>query len=115
MVRRPGKVVLLLGGSVLTTLAYLLALYFCVVAFGGGLALATVGAVYLVGSAVASAAPTPGGLGAMEAALIGGLVAAGLSNEVAVPAVFLFRLATFWLPILPGWLCFEWLQRHDYV
>ena len=75
-------------------------------AFGGGLPFATVGAVYLVGSAVASAAPTPGGLGAMEAALIGGLVAAGLANDVAVPAVFLFRLATFWLPILPGWLSF---------
>ena len=76
---------------------------------------ATVGAVYLVGSAVASAAPTPGGLGALEAALIGGFVAAGLSNDVAVPAVFLFRLATFWLPILPGWICFTWLQRRDYL
>ena len=77
--------------------------------------MATVGAVYLVGSAVASAAPTPGGVGVVEAALISGLVAAGLDNAVAVPAVFLFRLATFWLPILPGWLSFTWLQRHDYL
>ena len=51
----------------------------------------------------------------MEATLIAGLVAAGLDNSVAVPAVFLFRLATFWLPILPGWLSFHWLQRHDYI
>jgi undecaprenyl-diphosphatase len=115
VVRRPGKLALLLGGSIFTTIAYLLALYFCVAAFGGGVTLATVGAVYLVGAAVANAAPTPGGLGAMEAALIAGLVAAGLDNSVAVPAVFLFRLATFWLPILPGWLSFEWLQRRDYV
>ncbi len=115
VLRRPGKVALLIGGSIFTTVSYLLALYFCVVAFGGGVPLATVGAIYLVGSAVANAAPTPGGLGAMEAALIGGLVAAGLDNSVAVPAVFLFRLATFWLPILPGWLSFHWLQRHDYV
>ena len=93
----------------------MLAAYFSVVAFGGHLPFATVGAVYLVGSAVASAAPTPGGLGAVEAALIGGFVAAGLSNDVAVPAVFLFRLATFWLPILPGWICFTWLQRRDYL
>ena len=95
-------------------MAYLLAVYFSIAAFGGGLPLATVGAVYLVAAAVASAAPTPGGLGALEAALISGLVAAGLDNSVAVPAVFLFRLATFWLPILPGWVCFRWLQRHDY-
>lgn len=115
VVRRPTKVAELLGGSVVLTVGYLLSLYFAVEAFGGGLPLATVGAVYLVGSAVASAAPTPGGLGAMEAALIAGLVAAGLDNAVAVPAVFLYRLATFWLPILPGWLCFTWLQRHDHL
>jgi undecaprenyl-diphosphatase len=100
---------------VLVTTTYLLALYFSTVAFGSGLPLATVGAVYLVGSAVASAAPTPGGLGAVEAALIGGLVAAGMENSVAVPAVFLFRLCTFWLPILPGWLCFTWLQRTEHI
>ncbi|HTN80666.1 MAG TPA: lysylphosphatidylglycerol synthase transmembrane domain-containing protein, partial [Acidimicrobiales bacterium] len=115
VVRRPSKLALLLGGSVLVTVTYLLSLYFSISAFGGGLPFATVGAVYLVGSAVATAAPTPGGLGAMEAALIGGLVAAGLDNAIAVPAVFLFRLATFWLPILPGWLCFSWLRRDEYI
>jgi undecaprenyl-diphosphatase len=115
VLRRPGKVVLLIGGSVLVTFAYLATLYFSVEAFGGGLPFATVGAVFLVGSAVAQAAPTPGGLGAMEAALIAGLVAAGLDNTIAVPAVFLYRLFTFWVPTLPGWLSFQWLQRHDYL
>jgi undecaprenyl-diphosphatase len=115
VLRRPSKVVLLLGGSMLVTLAYLTTLYFSVEAFGGGLPFATVGAVFLVGSAVAQAAPTPGGLGAVEAALIAGLVAAGLDNTVAVPAVFLYRLFTFWIPILPGWLCFQWLERHEYL
>ena len=115
VVRRPTKVVALIGGSTLTRMGYLVALYVSVLAFGGGLPLATVGAVYLVGSAVASAAPTPGGLGAIEAALVGGLVAAGLETAVAVPAVFLFRLATFWLPILPGWSSFRWLQRREYL
>jgi undecaprenyl-diphosphatase len=74
-----------------------------------------VGAVYLAGAAIAAAAPTPGGLGALEAALIAGLVAAGMDHTVAVPAVFLYRLATFWLPILPGWAAFAWLRRSDYV
>src|SRR6185503_13952703 len=115
VVRRPSKLLLLFGGSVLLSMANMLALYFSIAAFGGGLPLATVGAVYLVAAAVASAAPTPGGLGALEAALIAGLVAAGLDSEVAVPAVFLFRLATYWLPILPGWIGFTWLQRHDYL
>ena len=50
---------------------------------------------------------------AVEVALVGGLVAAGLDNAVAVPAVFLFRLFTFWVPVLPGWLAFQWLERND--
>ncbi len=115
VLRRPVKVAMLLGGSILLTLAYLTTLYFSIQAFGGGLAFATIGAVFLVGSAVAQAAPTPGGLGAVEAALIGGLVAAGLDNSIAVPAVFLYRLFTFWLPVVPGWLSFTWLQRNDYL
>jgi uncharacterized membrane protein YbhN (UPF0104 family) len=27
--------------------------------------------------------------------------------------VLLFRLLTFWLPVLPGWAAFTYLQRHD--
>jgi hypothetical protein len=30
-------------------------------------------------------------------------------TTVAVPAVFLYRLLMFWVPILPGWLAFQWL------
>lgn len=115
VLRRPGKVALLLGGSMLVTFSYLTTLYFSIAAFGGGLAFATVGAVFFVGSAIAQAAPTPGGLGAVEAALIAGLVAAGLDNKIAVPAVFLYRLFTFWVPILPGWLAFQWLETNEYI
>ena len=86
VLRRPGKVALLLGGSILVTFSYLTTLYFSIAAFGGGLAFATVGAVFLVGSAIAQAAPTPGGLGAVEAALIAGLVAAGLDNTDRRPS-----------------------------
>jgi undecaprenyl-diphosphatase len=115
VLRRPGKVALLVGGSALVTFFYLTTLYFSIEAFGGGLAFATVGAVFLVGSAIAQAAPTPGGLGAVEAALIAGLVAAGLDNTIAVPAVFLYRLFTFWVPIIPGWFAFHWLEHHEYI
>ena len=52
---------------------------------------------------------------ALEAAVIAGLVSAGMADTAAVPAVFLFRIATFWLPILPGWIAFNHLRRQDYV
>jgi glycosyltransferase 2 family protein len=113
--RSPGKLALLLVGSAVVTLSYLICLYFSTRAFGGDLSLATVGAVFLLGSAIAAAAPTPGGLGALEAAVIAGLVAAGMDHTIAVPAVFLYRLATFWLPILPGWAAFSWLRRSEFV
>jgi undecaprenyl-diphosphatase len=111
--KQPMKVIGLFGGSIFLTLTYILALVFAIQAFGGGLPVATIGAVYLVGSAVATAAPTPGGIGAVEAALIAGLTAAGLDKTVAVPAVFLFRLTTFWLPVLPGWIALTRLERRD--
>lgn len=109
----PSKVALLLGGSVLVTLSYVVAFNFSARAFDIDLRFATIGAVYLIGSAIATAAPTPGGLGAAEAALIGGLIAVGVGKDEAVPAVFLFRLATFWVPILPGYVAFSWLRRTE--
>jgi uncharacterized membrane protein YbhN (UPF0104 family) len=33
----------------------------------------------------------------------------------AVSAVLLYRLATYWLPVAPGWLCWRALLRRGYV
>ena len=81
------------------TLCYILCLDTCVRAFGGSLALTSAAVVYLTGSALGSLVPTPGGLGAVEAALSAGLTATGLAAATAVSAVLLFRLLTFWLPV----------------
>jgi uncharacterized protein (TIRG00374 family) len=87
-------------------LAYIVALFASVPAFDAPVSVAVAGAVYLTGTAVASAAPMPGGVGAVEAALIAGLMATGVPSDQAVPAVLVYRVATFWLPVLPGWLAF---------
>ena len=106
----PLKMLALFGGSLAITMSYVFALWYSIAAFGGGLGFVAVTAVYLTGSALAQVAPTPGGIGAAEAALIAGLTAFGLDAAVAVPAVFLFRVATFWLPILPGYLAYKRLE-----
>jgi uncharacterized membrane protein YbhN (UPF0104 family) len=111
----PVKLGLLLGGSALITLAYIAGLAASVQAFGGGPGLVVIGAVYLAAAALAAAAPTPGGLGAIEAALVAGLTGVGMQPGPAVSAVLLYRLATYWLPVLPGWLCWRFLQRRGYV
>jgi glycosyltransferase 2 family protein len=111
----PVKLGLLFGGSALITLAYIAGLDASVQAFGGGPGLIALGAVYLAAAALAAAAPTPGGLGAIEAALVAGLTGVGMPAGPAVSAVLLYRLATYWLPVLPGWLCWRSLQHREYV
>jgi uncharacterized membrane protein YbhN (UPF0104 family) len=51
-------------------------------------------------------------LGAVEAALTAGLTAAGLDGGVALSAVLLYRLVTFWIPTVPGYWAFTWLTKR---
>lgn len=114
--RQPAKMIELFGGSAIITMGYITALAASVEAVipsGGGPAFTSLALVYLVGTVVSSIAPTPGGIGAVEAALIAGLTAAGMPGATAVASVILFRLATFWLPLVPGWAALVLLQRSD--
>lgn len=114
VLQRPQKLVTGIGGMLLLTACFVMCLDASIRAFGDGstsLSIASVAVVFLAGNALGSAAPTPGGVGAVEASLTLGLIAVGLPKEVAAPAVLLFRLLTLWLPVLPGWLAFNQLTR----
>ncbi|MFF7158365.1 lysylphosphatidylglycerol synthase domain-containing protein [Streptomyces sp. NPDC008139] len=111
VLQRPAKLITGIGGTLMLTVTFVICLDGCVRAFGGHLSYAAIAVVFLAGNALGSAAPTPGGVGAVELALTGGLIAAGLPKEVATPAVLFFRLLTFWLPVLPGWVSFHHLTR----
>jgi uncharacterized protein (TIRG00374 family) len=100
-----------IGANLLLTFGYLVAFIAALLALGAHPAILPAAVVYLAGNAVGSAAPTPGGLGAVEAVLTAGLTAIGIPAHEAIPAVLVFRVATFWLPIPAGWLSFELLQR----
>jgi len=110
----PRKLIEGIGGGLLLSLSYIACLSACVAAFGDSVPIAKIGVVYLTGSALGSIIPTPGGLGAVEAALTAGLTAAGVPGGIAVSAVLLFRLLTFWLPVPLGWVALHYLERkHD--
>ncbi|MFJ8332730.1 YbhN family protein [Streptomyces sp. NPDC094437] len=114
VLQRPQKLVTGIGGMLLLTACFVMCLDASIRAFGDettSLSIASVAVVFLAGNALGSAAPTPGGVGAVEATLTVGLIAIGLPKEVAAPAVLLFRLLTLWLPVLPGWLAFNHLSR----
>lgn len=117
VLQRPQKLVTGIGGMLLLTGCFVMCLDASIRAFGGGEAIsyASIAVVFLAGNALGSAAPTPGGMGAVETTLTLGLIAAGLEKEVAISAVLLFRLMTFWLPVLPGWISFNFLTRKEAI
>lgn len=108
---QPHRVATGLGASGLLTLAHIGAFACCVHAVGGNASILALTAVYLAASSAGSLVPTPGGVGAVESALISGLVAAGLSAQLATAAALLSRLLTVWLPALPGWWALRSLRR----
>ncbi len=115
LAREPRRLGLILLGCAGTTLGAALALWASVQAFGGHTTFVTVTVVTMVGGTLASAAPTPGGVGAVEAALIGGLAAFGVPASVAVPSVLLYRILTCWLPVFVGWPVMRWLTKNEMV
>ncbi|MCO5995200.1 lysylphosphatidylglycerol synthase transmembrane domain-containing protein [Actinoallomurus rhizosphaericola] len=115
VLQSPKKLATGLGGTLLLTAAFVACLDASIRAFGGSMSLTTVAVVFLTGNALGSAAPTPGGLGAVEGALSLGLTLAGLPAGTATSAVLLFRLHTFWLPVLPGWASLSYLQRKEAI
>jgi glycosyltransferase 2 family protein len=115
LAREPKRLALIVLGCAGTTLGAALALWVSVEAFGGHTSFVTVTVVTMVGGTLASAAPTPGGVGAVEAALIGGLAAFGVPAAIGVPSVLLYRVLTCWLPVFIGWPVMRWLTKNEMI
>jgi uncharacterized membrane protein YbhN (UPF0104 family) len=58
--------------------------------------------VFFIAHLLGTFAPTPGGVGVVEAGMTGALVAAGVDAPVALAAVLVYRFLTYVLPILFG-------------
>jgi len=111
LANQPRKLGTGIFGVLLLNLSYCACLVASVRAFTTDSSTAAIALVYLAGSIVGQAAPTPGGLGAVEAALAAGLTAAGIDPGIAISATLVFRLLTFWIPTIPGWFALQNLQR----
>jgi uncharacterized membrane protein YbhN (UPF0104 family) len=99
------------GASAALTLTHILAFAACVHAAGGQASLLTLAAIYLGAASAGSLVPTPGGIGAVETALIVGLTGSGVPLPVATAATALSRLVSVWLPAGPGWFAAARLRR----
>lgn len=67
--------------------------------------------VLSAGTLVGAAIPTPGGIGGVEAGMIAGTLAYGLSPADGLVTVVLYRGLTYWLPIIPGVVMFRRVKK----
>jgi uncharacterized membrane protein YbhN (UPF0104 family) len=112
LVHSPRRAGLLAASALATKVASVVALWSTVRAFDGHVPFMTIAAVFLVGAAVAGVAPTAGNVGALEPALAIGLSAAGGGASAMLAAVLVYRIITYWLPILPGLAALAALRRR---
>ena len=66
---------------------------------------------FFVGMA-ANLIPSPaGGVGSVDAGMIGAFVLFGVPSSVVFPAVLTYRVIAFWLPIPPGIVAYFQLRK----
>ncbi len=111
----PRKAVMLFGGNFLSQVLFALVLSAALHAYGSSLPLLQLILINSLASVVGGMAPVPGGMGVIEAGLIGGMTAAGVPQEIAVAATFTARACTAYLPPIWGWFALQWLRRNEYV
>ncbi len=115
LLRRPGKLTLLFGGATVSKLLTISTFIIACRAFDIDIGGAQLASAYMVATTIASAVPTPGGVGAVEAALVLVLQGLGVDEAVAWSATLLFRLISYWMPIIPGAIGLKWSERRDLV
>lgn len=106
------------GASLVHRLLDLLALWAAVWAVTGEMpwlragenatTMAGVALAFLTAKLAGSAQVTPGGLGTVEAAIIGPLVATGMTAVGATSAALIYRLISFALVTIIGWVIYFW-------
>ncbi len=81
-------------------------------AFGVEVPIAVVVQGFFLGM-VANLIPlAPAGVGAVDAGMIGAFVLFGIPEETVFPAILIYRLVAFWLPIPPGIVAFFQLRKR---
>lgn len=110
--RQPSKLVLSVLISFMLTLSNVVSLWLCCQALGVELSFLAVFVVFTFGIVIGTATPTPGGLGGVEAGLVGALVLQGVAAPLALAVALLYRLVSYWLGLFIGIVASLILQRR---
>jgi uncharacterized protein (TIRG00374 family) len=109
--RYPRRGALAVAGAVGFWAANIGTLWASFEAFGGGVAFGVLVQGFFVGMA-ANLIPSPvGGVGSVDAGMIAAFLLFGLPTGLVFPAVLVYRVMAFWLPIPPGIVAYFQLRR----
>lgn len=100
--QRPARLLQAVGLSFLLTLSNVVSLWLCCLALAVSVSFLAVFVVFTFGIALGTVTPTPGGLGGVEAALVGAFVLQGVSPALALAVALLYRLVSYWFGLFLG-------------
>jgi uncharacterized protein (TIRG00374 family) len=110
-VSHPRRGALAVGGAVGFWAANIAVLWAAFEAFGGDVPFAVLVQGFFVGMS-ANLIPSPaGGVGSVDAGMIGAFVLFGIPSSIVFPAVLTYRVIAFWLPIPPGIVAYFQLRK----
>jgi uncharacterized protein (TIRG00374 family) len=111
LLRHPSVGLLAVGGAVGFWAANIAVLWACFHAFGEAVPKAVLVQGFFVGMAANLLPFFPGGVGSVDAGMIGAFLAFGEPASAVIVSVLVYRVIAFWLPIPPGIVAYLQLRR----
>jgi len=111
LVRNPSRGALAIGGAVGFWATNIAVLWACFHAFGESVPKAVLVQGFFVGMTANLLPFFPGGVGSVDAGMIGAFLAFGQPSSTVIVSVLVYRVIAFWLPIPPGIVAYFQLRR----
>jgi uncharacterized protein (TIRG00374 family) len=111
LLRQPSRGLLAVGGAIGFWAANIAVLWACFHAFGEAVPKAVLVQGFFVGMTANLLPFFPGGVGSVDAGMIGAFLAFGEPASAVIVSVLAYRLIAFWLPIPPGVIAYVQLRR----
>ena len=115
VLRSPRKLLRLGFGSVMWNVVAALVLGCSLNAFGYSANFASLILVNTLVALFSGLMPVPGNVGVAEAAITAGLVAIGIPQAVAMSTAIVYRLATYFVPAIYGYVSLNLMRRRGFL
>jgi uncharacterized membrane protein YbhN (UPF0104 family) len=115
VLRSPRKLARIGFGSVMWNVVAALVLGCSLNAFGYSANFASLILVNTLVALFAGLVPVPGNVGIAEAAITAGLVAIGIPQAAAMSTAIVYRLATYFVPAIYGYVSLTLMRRRGYL